>query len=102
MKGKICILLLSLSLVLVSFIGSCTKKEEVKEKPKKIEMKMEKEKVKCAYCGMKMYKSAMEATMEYKGKTFYFCTKEEMEEFKKDPEAYITGEKKGKMKMEME
>jgi YHS domain-containing protein len=61
-----------------------------------------KEKVECAYDGMKMYKSAMEASMEYKGKTLYFCTKEEMEEFKKDPEGYLSGEKKGKMMMPME
>ncbi|MEK9148467.1 MAG: YHS domain-containing protein [Candidatus Desantisbacteria bacterium] len=35
--------------------------------------------------------------MEYEGKTLYFCTAKEMEEFKKDPEAYLSGEKKGEM-----
>jgi YHS domain-containing protein len=46
--------------------------------------------VTCSYDGMKMKKSAMQASMEYKGKTLYFCTKSEMEKFKKDPEQYLS------------
>jgi YHS domain-containing protein len=61
--------------------------------------KEEKIKVKCNYCGMEMYQTAMEASMEYEGKTLYFCTKEEMEKFKEDPEAYLSGKKKGKIEM---
>ena len=47
------------------------------------------EMVTCSYDGMTMKKSAMQASMEYKGKTLYFCTKAEMEKFKKDPESYL-------------
>jgi YHS domain-containing protein len=85
MKVKIFYLVVIFSLVWL--ILSCAPKQ------------MPKEKVACSYCGMMMYKSAMEANTEYKGKTLYFCTKEELEEFKQDPEAYLSGKKKGKMKM---
>lgn len=49
------------------------------------------EMVTCSYDGMQMKKSAMQAQMLYKGKTLYFCTKEEMEKFKKNPEGYLSG-----------
>jgi YHS domain-containing protein len=52
------------------------------------------EMVTCAYDKMQMKKSAMEANMKYKGKTLYFCTKDEMEKFKKDPEGYLSGKVK--------
>ncbi|MEK7812320.1 MAG: heavy metal-binding domain-containing protein [Candidatus Desantisbacteria bacterium] len=55
------------------------------------------EKVKCAYDGMEMDKKEMKASMRYKGKKLYFCTKNEMKEFKKDPQAYLSGGKKGTM-----
>jgi YHS domain-containing protein len=50
--------------------------------------------VTCAYDKMEMKKSAMEAQMLYKGKTLYFCTKEEREKFKKNPEGYLSGKVK--------
>jgi YHS domain-containing protein len=52
------------------------------------------EMVTCAYDKMQMKKSAMEAQMQYKGKTLYFCTKAEMEKFKKNPEGYLSGKVK--------
>lgn len=52
------------------------------------------EMVTCSYDGMKMKKSEMQASMVYKGKTLYFCTKAEMEKFKKDPEGYLSGKVK--------
>jgi YHS domain-containing protein len=52
------------------------------------------EMVTCAYDKMEMKKSAMEASMQYKGKTLYFCTKDEMKKFKKDPEGYLSGKVK--------
>lgn len=33
-----------------------------------------------------------ELSAEYRGKTYYFCMKTDMEAFKKDPEKYLQGE----------
>jgi YHS domain-containing protein len=55
------------------------------------------EMVTCSYDKMEMKKSAMEAQMLYKGKTLYFCTKAEMEKFKKNPEGYLSGKVKPKL-----
>lgn len=55
-------------------------------------MKMEsgkKQKVKCAYDGMEMYNTMMKAKKEKDGKTYYFCTKEQMDKFFKDPAKYL-------------
>jgi len=59
------------------------------------------EKVKCAYCGMEMDKKEMKAKMKYKGEKLYFCTKKERSEFKKDPQAYLSGKKIGTCTMTM-
>jgi len=46
--------------------------------------------VRCAFDGMQMKASMMKATMKDKnGKTLYFCTKEQMEKFKKEPDKYL-------------
>jgi len=70
--------------------GSCKAQHEYKQ--------VTIEKVKCAYDGMEMDKQKMKAHMKYKGQTLYFCTREERKEFKKDPEGYLSGKKKGEYK----
>jgi len=48
-----------------------------------------KDMVQCAFDGMKGPKSGMKAQMEYQGKTYYFCTKEERDKFAQEPEKYL-------------
>jgi YHS domain-containing protein len=104
-----------LIILLTSIIAGCAKKETPKEQvgsftstglmedyridfspyPKPAAMdttaSAKGEMVTCAYDKMQLKKSAMQAQMRYKGKTLYFCTKEEMEKFKKNPEGYLSG-----------
>ena len=46
------------------------------------------DKARCAIEGMEMKKSAM-VNMEHHGRTLYFCSKKEMEKFKKNPAKYL-------------
>ncbi len=46
------------------------------------------DKARCAIEGMEMKKSAM-VKMEHHGGTLYFCSKEQMEMFKKNPTKYL-------------
>ncbi|MGE5568728.1 MAG: YHS domain-containing protein [Rhodospirillales bacterium] len=39
-------------------------------------------------CGMKIEEDDAEATSEYEGQEYYFCSQECKEEFDKDPELY--------------
>ena len=41
-------------------------------------------------CGMKIHKDHAVEQIEYEGKTYYFCMKEEKEAFLKEPGKYIT------------
>jgi YHS domain-containing protein len=50
------------------------------------------EMVTCAVSGKKMKKSEAKGSLEYKGKTYYFCCDNCLESFKKDPEKYINQE----------
>ena len=47
------------------------------------------EMVKCAVSGEEMEKSEAKGSMEYKGKTYYFCCDNCEESFKENPEKYI-------------
>lgn len=40
-------------------------------------------------CGMTMAPKDAAGKYTYKGKTYYFCSKEEQQEFQKQPEKYI-------------
>jgi Cu+-exporting ATPase len=40
-------------------------------------------------CGMIVKEENAEGSFEYKGKTYYFCSANCLEEFKKDPEKYF-------------
>lgn len=40
-------------------------------------------------CGMIIKEENAEGSFEYKGKTYYFCSSECLEEFTKDPEKYL-------------
>jgi len=75
--------------------GSCGGHEEKQQHATTVE------KVECAYCGMEMDKKEMKAKMKYKGEKLYFCTKKERSEFRKDPQAYLSGEKIGTCTMTM-
>jgi len=75
--------------------GSCGGHEEKQQHATKVE------KVECAYCGMEMDKKEMKAKMKYKGEKLYFCTKKERSEFRKDPQAYLSGKKIGTCTMTM-
>ncbi len=45
-------------------------------------------------CGMKVC-SCTRHTYEYRGKKYYFCSEECLEEFKKDPSVYVIDESSG-------
>ena len=45
-------------------------------------------------CGMTVDEEKVAATSEYKGKTYYFCSKGCKVAFDKDPEKYLQGEAK--------
>jgi len=40
-------------------------------------------------CGMKISTSDAVASMEYKGKTYYFCSQDCADSFKESPEDYL-------------
>ena len=46
------------------------------------------EKVKDPVCGMMVEKDP-KLSHDYKGQTYYFCSKTDMEEFKKTPDKYV-------------
>lgn len=46
-------------------------------------------------CNMNVDEKKAAATSEYKGKIYYFCAKICKERFDRDPEKYISKEKKG-------
>lgn len=45
-------------------------------------------------CRMAISEEKAVETTEYKGKTYYFCGKGCKERFEKEPEKYLSGEKK--------
>ncbi len=46
-------------------------------------------------CGMEVDESQAPASLEYKGRRFYFCALSCYEAFEKDPESYLVPEKQG-------
>jgi len=44
-------------------------------------------------CGMTIDAKAAEAKYVYKGKTYYFCSKEDQQEFAKDPAKFVNPKK---------
>ncbi|MFH0931711.1 MAG: YHS domain-containing protein, partial [Candidatus Zixiibacteriota bacterium] len=66
------------------------------EKPKATEHKIAKEEIgkefTCVVCGMKVKVAKKTPALDYKGKTYYFCSAGEKMPFSKDPEKYITQE----------
>ncbi len=41
------------------------------------------------YCGMKLQRTEAAASMEYKGRIYYFCLRDHMNAFSRDPERYL-------------
>ena len=46
-------------------------------------------------CGMELSESQAPASLEYKGRRFYFCALSCYETFEKNPESYLVPEKQG-------
>jgi Cu2+-exporting ATPase len=83
-------LIMSLSTVIVALNSQTLRKYE----PKGVEFKVERRAVKDPVCGMELEPEMAYSKTEYAGSTFYFCSKQCEEEFKKNPEKY--GSKLGK------
>jgi YHS domain-containing protein len=48
------------------------------------------EAVKDPVCGMTVHPKQAAAKSEYKGKTYYFCSREEKKDFDQNPEKYLS------------
>jgi len=83
-------LIMSLSTVIVALNSQTLRKYELKG----VEFKEERRAVKDPVCGMELEPEMAYSKMGYAGSTFYFCSKQCEEEFKKNPEKY--GSKLGK------
>ena len=79
-------LVMSLSTVIVALNSQTLRKYE----PKGVEPKEEKRTVKDPVCGMELEPEMAYSKTEYAGNTFYFCSKQCEEEFKKNPEKYAS------------
>jgi Cu2+-exporting ATPase len=79
-------LVMSLSTVIVALNSQTLRKYE----PKGVESKEERRMVKDPVCGMELEPEMAYSKMEYTGNTFYFCSKQCEEEFKKKPEKYAS------------
>jgi YHS domain-containing protein len=42
------------------------------------------------YCGMKLRRSEAAATMEHRGRTYYFCLPDHRDAFARDPDRYLS------------
>jgi Cu2+-exporting ATPase len=77
---------MSLSTVIVALNSQTLRKYE----PKGVEFKEEKRTVKDPVCGMELEPEMAYSKTEYAGSTFFFCSKQCEEEFKKNPEKYAS------------
>jgi len=78
-----------LALVNVSSYSAETKAQVTEHKIAKEEMGKE---FACPLCGMKVKVDKKTAALDYKGKTYYFCSSGEKIPFSKNPEKYISQE----------
>jgi Cu2+-exporting ATPase len=79
-------LVMSLSTVIVALNSQTLRKYE----PKGVEPKEERRAVKDPVCGMELEPEMAYSKTDYAGRTFYFCSKQCEEEFKKSPEKYAS------------
>jgi Cu2+-exporting ATPase len=79
-------IVMSLSTVIVALNSQTLRKYE----PKGMETKEEKRTVKDPVCGMELEPEMAYSKIEYAGNTFYFCSKQCEENFKKNPEKYTS------------
>ena len=77
-------LIMSLSTVIVALNSQTLRKYE----PEGVEFKETRTTVKDPVCGMEIEPSSAFGKVEYKGRTFYFCSRKCEEDFKKKPERY--------------
>jgi Cu2+-exporting ATPase len=79
-------LVMSLSTVIVALNSQTLRKYE----PKGVEPKEERRVVEDPVCGMELEPGMAYSKTDYAGRTFYFCSKQCEEEFKKNPEKYAS------------
>ena len=88
-------IVMSLSTVIVALNSQTLRKYE----PKGMVAKEEKRTVKDPVCGMELEPEMAYSKTEYAGNTYYFCSQQCEENFKKNPEKYAAKlEKKPEMK----
>lgn len=85
-------LIMSLSTVIVAFNSQSLRKYE----PKGVAFVEKKHVTKDPVCGMPIEPETAYSRLEYEGYTFYFCSKKCEEEFKKNPQKYLSKIEKGK------
>ena len=71
--------IVSAALIIMLVTGSVTAFAQAKKAP---------EKAKDPVCGIMVEKDP-NLSANYKGETYYFCSKADMEKFKKEPEKYV-------------
>jgi YHS domain-containing protein len=79
-------------LLLLSFFTACQKDEHAGPPERADAIEVSPGKVADPVCGMEVDPATAPAQATYAGKTYYFCTKEEKEQFEKDPGKYVKKE----------
>ena len=89
MKGIAVLLVLSLAISsqLYGLPDSETQKDKSKQKTQPAQKASQK--VKDPVCGMEIDTHSAAGKVTYKGKTYYFCSVSEKEQFEKEPAKYI-------------
>ena len=81
------VLTLGISVQLYGFPQSETQKDKAKQKTETAEKAGQK--VKDPVCGMEIDTKSAAGKATYKGKTYYFCSVSEKEQFEKEPVKYV-------------
>ena len=63
--------------------------QKAKKTEKKLGQKPSQKKIKDPVCGMEVDPKSAAGNATYKGKTYYFCSVEDKEQFEKSPEKYV-------------
>ena len=89
MKGiaALLVLFLGISSQLYGFPDPETQKDKAKQKTQPAQKTSKK--VKDPVCGMEIDRHSAAGKATYKGKTYYFCSVSEKEQFEKEPAKYI-------------
>ena len=88
MKNRI-LILLALVLGTSTLAFSATEEASQKKNPESTGGQKASQKVKDPVCGMEIDSKSAAGKATYKGKTYYFCSVSEKEQFEKDPAKYV-------------